>query len=246
MDSQEARKILSLYRPGDTDSPDPRMAKALELARKDPQLAVWFGQHCAAHVKLANEPETAQPEALEKETAPTQAIERPDIILFHKPALFMIALTALALLAGWLWSSYSSANSNNFASFRDRMARLVQRSYPMKIAVTDQSQLREYFRANAGPVGFALPRNLEKLPATGGAVFTWHNQPVALLGLDGGGNTNLYLFLIKRAVFSKPAPSDKPEFLQIGRLNTAAWSVGGTVYLLAGPQDNATLRGFLD
>jgi hypothetical protein len=246
MDSQEAKQILALYRPGDTDSPDPRMAQALELARKDPQLAAWFGQHCAAHVKLANEPQAGQREASEKETAPPQATKRPDIILFHKPALFMLALTALVLLAGWLWSSYSSANSNNFASYRDRMARLVQRSYPMKIAVTEQSQLREYFRATAGPVGFTLPRNLDKLPATGGAVFTWHSQPVALLGLDGGGNTNLYLFLINRAVFAKRTPADKPEFLQIGRLNTATWSVGDTVYLLAGPQDNATLRGFLE
>jgi hypothetical protein len=245
MDSREAKQILAQYRPGDTDSPDPRMAQALELARKDPQLAVWFGQHCAAHVNLPTETDL-WPAPLKKEATAPPVAERPDFILFHKTALFMIGAAALALLAAWLWSSYGPAHRNNFASYRDRMARLVQRSYPMKIAVTDQSQLREYFRANAGPVGYVLPKNLEKLPATGGAVFTWHNQPVALLGLDGGGSTNLYLFLINRAVFSSPAPPDKLEFLQVGRLNTATWTVGEMVYMLAGPGDNAALQGFLE
>jgi hypothetical protein len=248
VDSREARKILATYRPGDTDSPDPRMAQALQLARKDPQLAVWFGQHCAAHVTLPTELGTAQPPPESKEPKPPGEAGRPEYIIFNKPALVMLAGTALLLLGAWLWPYFATAGTNTLTSYRDRMARLVQRAYPMKIAVTDQAQLREYFRVNGGPVGFPLPKNLEKLPATGGAVFTWHSQPVALLGLDAGGNTNVYVFLIKRSVFETPTPSDKDkaEFEQIGRLNTATWTIGDTVYLLASPADKTTIQNFLE
>ncbi len=56
MDSREAREILSLpIAPAIRIHMDRRMAEALELARRDPQLAVWFGQHCAAHVQLPAE-----------------------------------------------------------------------------------------------------------------------------------------------------------------------------------------------
>ena len=248
MDSREAKQILAMYRPGDTDSPDPRMAQALQLARKDPQLAVWFGQHCAAHVALPNEPESAQLPPEPKEPKPPAEAQHPEYILLNKLALIMIVAAVLLLLGAWLWPYFAPAGKNTLTSYRDRMARSVQRAYPMKIAVTDQAQLREYFRVNGGPVGFPLPKNLEKLPATGGAVFTWHSQPVALLGLDAGGNTNVYVFLIKRSVFETPTPSDrdKPEFEQIGRLNTATWTVGDTVYLLASPADKTAIQGFLE
>ncbi|MDB6022172.1 MAG: hypothetical protein JWQ04_2029, partial [Pedosphaera sp.] len=97
-----------------------------------------------------------------------------------------------------------------------------------------------------GPVDFPLPHNLEKFPVKGAAVFTWHNHPVSLLGLDAGGNTNLYLFLIKRSSFVNVPVPVKPEFNRVGKLMTAGWTVGNQVYLLAGPGDETALRNVLE
>src|SRR5581483_4833951 len=52
MDRDEARQILALHRPGSPDAEDPRMAEALDLARRDPELAAWFEQHSAVHAAI--------------------------------------------------------------------------------------------------------------------------------------------------------------------------------------------------
>ena len=243
MDSRQAKEILVRYRPGETNNLDQRMGEALELARHDPKLAAWFEQHCVAHAKLPGELAVTPASAI---PPPTPKADHQHIIPLNKPALIMIAMAGLVLLGAFLWSSFAPKPQNSFASYRDRMARLVQRSYPMKMLASDQSQIREYFRANGGPVDFVLPRNLDKLSGTGGAVFTWHNQPVFLLGLEAGVNTNLYLFLVNRSAFlNLPVPT-KPEFKSVGKLMTASWTVGDKVYLLAGPNDEATLKNYLE
>jgi hypothetical protein len=240
MDSNEAKRILALYRPGDTDSPDPRMAQALKLAREDPQLAAWFGQHCAAHVKFPAEPEavTAAPVPKDRPSAGTEHL--------NLRVMIVMAGAGLALLGAVLyWTHPHSLPPNTFDSYRDRMARLVQRSYPMKMNGTDQAQIRQYFRAHDGAVNFTLPKNLEKLAGAGASVFTWNSQPVSLVGLEAGG-ANLYLFLIKKSAFASAAIPAQPQFLRVGRLMTASWSVGDTIYLLTGPMDEAGLKSYTE
>ncbi len=125
------------------------------------------------------------------------------------------------------------------------MARLVQRSFPMKIVLTDQSAIRQYFRTNGGPYDFSLPHNLEKLPGMGAAVLTWHSQPVSLFGLNAGVNTNFYIFLIKKTTFAnEPVPAN-PQFSRVGRVMTASWTAGNNIYLVTGPNDATTLQSFL-
>jgi hypothetical protein len=245
MDSFEAREILALYRPGDTNRLDPRMAEALELARHDPQLAIWFGQHCAAHVKLPMDAAATIPSA----TAPAKTGQPSDadehIIPLNKPALFMIGAAILLLLAAFLWKSFSNPPRDPFTSYRDRMARLVQRSFPVKVALTDQTLIRQYFRSNGGPYDFVMPRSLEKFPGSGAAVMTWHAQPVSMFGLNFGGNTNLYFFVINKSTFTdQPLPITN-QFSRVGRLMTASWSGSNYVYLLTGPNDTTTLQNLL-
>ena len=244
MDSHQAKEILARYRPGGIAT-DPQVGEALELARRDPQLAAWFEKHRATHGDTPNRPPpfTTSPNPGQP---PAANADREHIIPLTKPALAMIGIAVAVLLGVFLWSLTLPKPKDAFSSYRDRMARLVQRSYPMKIAATDQAQIREYFRTNAGPVDITLPRNLEKLPGKGGAVFTWHNHPVSLLGLDAGGSTNLYLFVIKRSAFPNiPVPA-KPEFNRVGKLMTASWNVGDQIYVLAGPGDEPVLRSFLE
>src|SRR5712692_2933132 len=47
MDNQEAKFILTAYRPGGQDASDPRFAEALEQARRDPVLEQWFKESVA-------------------------------------------------------------------------------------------------------------------------------------------------------------------------------------------------------
>lgn len=233
MDRRQAREILSRHKPGDTLG-DPQVGEALELARHDPQLAEWYAKFLAAQAE--------NPHAVPKDGVPS----REHIIPLNRAAFVMIALAAVFVAVILFWHRVEPKPQNTFNNYRKRMARLVQRSYPMESAATDLAQIREYIRANSGPADFILPRNLEKLPGKGCAVFPWRGHPVALMELDGGANTNLYLFLIYRGVFDhNPVPA-KPEYVRIGRLLTASWTVGDEVYLLAGPDDPAALHGYVE
>lgn len=234
MDRREAKEILSRSQPGEFAT-DPKLGEALELARRDPQLAEWFAKYRAA--QAGSPGEVASP--------PGTIPDEEHLIPRNRPALAMIGITALALLVIVL-ASLLRPKPDPFTSYRNRMARLVQRSFPMTSTATNQVQLREYLRANGWPFDFTMPRNLEKLPGKGGAVFTWHGFPVALMGLDAGSNTNLYLFLIRRSAFENVPVERKPEFARIGNLLTATWADADKIYLLAGPNDQSFLQSYLN
>jgi hypothetical protein len=155
-------------------------------------------------------------------------------------------MTFLGLMVAWLWPLLESRPPNTFTGYRERMARLVQRTYPLKMIASDQTQIRQYFRTNSRSADFELNRGLEKLPGLGGAVFTWHSQPVELMGFDAGGNTNLFLFLIHRSAFGDTPVPTTFDYHRIGKIMTVGWTSGNDVYLVTGPNDELMLKGFVE
>ena len=246
MDSREAREILALYRPGATEAPDPGMAEALDLVRRDPDLAAWFGLHCAAQTPApANLRDLPVPKDARRPVAPEPAPHAPRRVAPSRPAIFFLVVAGSVLLAALIWYSFNSRNEYTFALFRDRIVRMAQRSYPIKMVASDQAQIREYFRTNGVPLDHVLSATLEKLPGKGGAVFPWHNRPVSLLCLHTDDNKDLYLFTANRQDFpSTPGPG-KLQYDQIGRMMAVSWSDAGKVYVLSGPYDAASLQRFL-
>jgi hypothetical protein len=173
-----------------------------------------------------------------------ETADQEHIVPFGRMARIMVGATIVIVVALALWSALAPETQNNFSSYRDRMARLVQRSYPMKIMLTDQSQIRDYFRTNGGLYDFPVPRNLEKLPGKGAAVFTWHSQPVSLFGMEAGANTNLYLFVIRNSIFQNPNVSTNKQYVRVGQLMTASWETNNVIYILTGPNDETAMRSF--
>jgi hypothetical protein len=47
MNSEQAKEILLLFRPGTADRDDPEFAAALEQTTRNRELADWFAEHCA-------------------------------------------------------------------------------------------------------------------------------------------------------------------------------------------------------
>ncbi|MDB6020877.1 MAG: hypothetical protein JWQ04_734, partial [Pedosphaera sp.] len=112
MDSDQAKEILARYRPGETAT-DPKVGEALELARRDPQLAAWFEKHRAIHGNTPSRPEGG--------AVPAAHPGRERIIT---PALVVAGLAILVLLAAFLGSYTAPRPKDAFTSYRDRMARL--------------------------------------------------------------------------------------------------------------------------
>jgi hypothetical protein len=233
MDRHQAKEILARYRPGETFG-DPQVGEALELARRDQQLGEWFARQRAAQVGGIALPAEISPAKTERQRNNSTA------------AFILIGIAALLLIAVFTWSFTVPKTRDPFTTYRERMARVVRRAYPVQVAFNDLTPIREYFRTNGGPVDFPLPRNLEKLPPKGCAVFTWRNYPVALMSFDAGGNTNLSLFLIPRASFPDTPVPIVPDYVRVGKLLTASWTQGNRIYVLAGPDDPALLKNYIE
>ncbi|MEW6161036.1 MAG: hypothetical protein AB1813_26705 [Verrucomicrobiota bacterium] len=108
----------------------------------------------------------------------------------------------------------------------------------------DVNKIREWLQQNKGHGDFALTRGLQELPGLGCRVLSWNGQKVTLICFGKMGPEEIHLFIADRAAFSQPPPMT-PQFAKEGAWQTASWSRGSKVYLLAGMGNRETLTKLL-
>lgn len=243
MNHEQAKEILSLYRPGTADAEEPEIIAAMETARQDPDLARWFQDHCAfqqaMRSKLRSIPVPPRPR-LNGIQLPPPATQRP---WWRHPAWIAAAACVVlaALLAGvWL----RSPAPDRYADFRARMASTALRAYNMDIATNDMKQVRSFLQAGGAPADYAVPRGLARLSLTGAGLLRWRDNPVSMVCFDRGTNQMVFLFVMKRSAVEDPPPA-APEFAQVNALRTASWSEGDKTYFLAVPEDAGSPQDYL-
>lgn len=252
MTRDEAKQILALYRPGVMVQPDAQTAEALELARRDPELAAWLEQQSAVFTEIRAKLKTIPvPPGLRRRII-LEHLAHARILPLTTRLLLAAAIAALILLTAVLWFQFQPNPQNTFDGWRNRMAKDVQRGYAMQMTGTNQAEIREFFRSKGQPADYTLPARLDKLPGEGGAVKRWNASYTSLLCLDGsikpGQRNDLYLFMAKRSgVPGAPAPGKK-VFRKIGGFMTVTWTQGDELYLLtaSGGEDEAALEQYLE
>jgi len=99
------------------------------------------------------------------------------------------------------------------------------------------------------PVFYVLPARFDKVSYTGCAVLPWQGKPVSMVCFNSGKTSatkhpDLFLFVINRADVPRAPKSAKPQFAKLGALTVASWTKGDKTYLLAGAEDEASLRDY--
>jgi len=236
MTSQEAKEILLLYRPGMADADDPDVAQALEAVGRDPQLTRWFEHHqafqAAMRAKLRQIP---VPEHLKYAALGIHPATPPPTRVWWRPPAWIAAAAALILalcLAAFLTKPKIP---NRFADFEQTMVSKAIRGYAMEWETPDMNQLRKDIAAKGAPADYDVPRGLQRLSLTGGAVFPWRNRPVAMVCFDRGNKQMVFLFVMERSAV-KDSPPEKPEQGKVSDFITASWTRGDKAYLLAGAE----------
>ena len=244
MDNQQAKEILSLYRPGLDEASDPFFAEALAQAQRDPELGRWFEKQCAVDAAMREKfREINAPMDLARQILTERKIVRP-AIWWERPALWTAAAAAivLAVLAGFL---LRQPETTTFQAYRKNMAKLVSGEYKMMLETNDLGAIRQFLGKNHGASDYVLTKEMEKLPAEGCALIAWHGQRVSLVCLDRGHDNDLFLFIVDRSALPDPPLSPSAQFARVNNMTTASWTVGDKIYVLAAKGNEDDLRKFL-
>jgi uncharacterized membrane protein YbaN (DUF454 family) len=247
----EAKTILLLYRPGTADADDPQIARALGLAKEDPELTRWLVEHCARQEALrAGFRKITAPAGLKEQIISEQAAQEKIISWRQNSILAAAAVVAALVVLASLWFQHRG-NEDTFAIYRSRMAGVALRSYTTDLATNNPAAIRAYLAQKQAPADYVLPAPLEKTAETGCAIEGWQGAKVSMIcfrtgkPLPPGQQSDLWLFVIDRSTVKNAPPMGSRQFVQINRLMTVTWTEGDKLYVLGTEGDEQTLRQYL-
>jgi hypothetical protein len=262
MTNEEAKKILSLYRPGTMDRTDPSFTEALERAKthppqdrsqdeSDPELSRWFLEHRSSYLSIrAKFRGIPVPPALkdrilaERQTSTARVIPFRPMVLLQAAAALVLCLGLVALF----WRSHS--REDEFDTYRTRMTRTALQPYGMDLESHDLQSIKKYLAGRNAPADYRLPDGVSKAQPVGCAVLHWQGEPVSMLcfhsgqPLPPGEKSDLWLFIINQTSVRNGPAARPPIVAQVKRLMTGTWSQDGKMYVLAAAGDEAFLRKY--
>lgn len=258
MNRDEAREILSVWRPWAKDAQSAEFADALAFARQDPELAAWLEEHVATQeairsaFKQIEVPAGLKEQILsERDLKKIVPLERPD----PSRRVQLYALAASVVLVCGVAVYWSLTNSGpkedvGFNGYRNRMVASAVRTYIMDMESGDASAVRAYLSAHKGHADFAMPEKVSASQIVGCGIKSWQGKPVTMVcfktgkRLPPGEKSDLFLFVVDRGSLTELPEANKLVYRKVNELATATWTEGDRVYLLTSPNE-ATLKEFL-
>lgn len=248
MNTHEAKKILSLYRPGTADAEDASFCEALTLCNGDPELKRWFDDHCAAYAAIrAKFRSITVPEGLREQILSERKVHTTPV--WRRPVA-LVAVAAIAILISFA-AIWMQPRQPDFADYRTRMASVALRTYGMNLRSADVEQIRAYLAKTDAPSDYTLPGGIQNAVAIGCAHLKWENHPVSMIcfksgkPLPPGQSNDIWLFVIRDSAVPNPPAESGIAFAKVNRLATASWTHGGDTYILAADGDQDFLRKYL-
>ena len=241
MNNQEAKFILSAYRPTGEDAAGTQFAEALKQMSRDPALANWFADQRAF--------DQANSDALC--SIPVPADLRGNILagakISHRrfwptrPVLLAIAagIMLLATVTG-VWTRQSRLETWQ----KDALAfipTLEAGQSKFDHEANDGRALQEWLVAQHSPSVDAMPGALQALPALGCKTISSDGRPVSItcFRLRGGAVVHL---VVTDATDLNHAPSRQPRFAKANGWMIATWSDKGRACMLATKATNQELH----
>ncbi len=257
MTREEARLILQSCRRGGQDAADPQCAKALALAKQDPELAAWFARQqkfdalVGGSLRQVRAPAHLKAEILALGKSDESPAESPVSIWWRglfswtSPVPWAVAAVVGVLLSlAVYWKRPESP-----ARFADFSARMVQAAlndqHHVDAGAGDMKQAVAWLGAHHGEDNLVLPAALNGNGLMGCRVLEWHGQKVSMLCYQLHGSTHVDLFVAEATMFTDAPPPDRPRFASSAGMPTASWSHDGKAYLLVGHGDAAVLEQLL-
>jgi hypothetical protein len=243
MSRDEAKEILSAFRPGTEDESDPVFVEALQLAEHDRELAAWLTERqafdSAVKRRLAGSPlplglfEEIRIGATLRQTKARHRRQR----LFALAACLVLFLT----LAG-LWLHHRNfTEPTQFAACRSEMVRVLQQFPRLDLETANLAQARGWFADRLHLLQIQFPAGLQRFPTIGCRTLDWHNHPLGLICFMVDGEV-VHFIVIPRSSIPDGPPGSEPQFARVHGETTVAWSRVDLTYLVLSKASEGFLR----
>ncbi len=247
MDNEEAKLILSAFRPGGEDGSDPFFAEALERARVDPELAGWFAQEQKFDRDMVRELQAQEPpERLRQSLLHGSKVillprARP---LWARPVSWIALAAALAVFFGLgLLSQQSRRPTVTGAQLAREVIELAESGNIAhgKVSV-NPDELKSWLATRGSPHDFTIPAGLSGYPGVGCQAYLLNGIKVSLICFQLANEEVVHLFVVDQDAL-KNAPGELPSIIRDRDKVAATWSAGGKTFVLMGMQTSEeTLR----
>ena len=244
--NEQAKLLLSAYRPGGEDAGDPAFAEALAQAQRDPQLRAWLEQ--------SQEFDRAVSEKLRALAVPADL--RAMILAGGKMSrprrggvnlrVWAIA-AALAILAtiGALWQTREARLDAWQTESLAVLDGIESGTEKLDIEHPQRAHLMDWLRERSAPAPSRFPTALASRPTFGCKAIDSHGRTTSLICFDLGNAEQAHLFITPSAGLKMAQPEDHPLFGHRRHWNLASWRSGENVHMLASQIDEGKFRALL-
>ncbi len=245
MNNDEAKFILSAYRPGGDDAADARFAEALAQAERDPELAAWFKSELQFDAAIADALDTVSPprDLRAKILAGGEA---------SRPRAWSARRSVLALAAGIVLLAAFAAIWLGRAQHLDGWQRDALATIPkfstgaesFDLVNKDPAVLQRFLQTQNAPAPEALPVALRSLPSLGCKTINSSGRAVSIICFKMHTGEFIHLVVTEQNSLSRPPPA-QPNFVAESGWSTASWSANGRACMLATKGSEKDLREVL-
>jgi anti-sigma factor RsiW len=247
MHRDEAKYLLSAYRPDGQDAADPQFHDALELLKIDPELARWFAEERALDRALAAKfAAFPVPPQLKHQLLAARKVVRPAAPWWQRPGWITAAAAALTLLLIVLALSWPSTQRTELADLGAYLGAVAAGRAGGLEMIRDLPAVRQWLGEHGAPADFVLPAGLASLPSLGCRVLEWNGHPVAFVCFELPNQERVHLFVLDRQAVPGARSNSAPGVATLrDGIQALWWADTRRVYVLAGRQSGADLRRFL-
>lgn len=240
MDNHEAKFILQARRAGGQDADDPRMAEALEQARRDPELGRWLEEEQAFDRAVGERVRSVPVPAGLREAIVAGVKVTPEPRWWRQPSTWAVA--AVLTVLGVVLFFVPAANHEAFAAdYFDNLKQLDHREPEIK-------SLCQWLAENEGHCNILIPKRLRSLPTIGCRIASWEGRKFSLIcfkAADVDLRPEIHLMIFDAGELPGLPPVTSPQIRRRGDWTIASWTQSGRSYILARVGDERSVRNLL-
>ena len=241
--NQDAKLVLSAYRPSGADARDPFVEEALEQTKRDPELWEWFVKQLAFDDVIVSRLRTIEPPAgLHSEIlAGLRAIRVP-----RRPVGPWLAVAAALLVAVMVLSYnefFEPLRLDRLDAFCSDCLAQFNPAVQFDLESPDLRQTQEFIRTRQAPAAPVITGSVATMPTAGCKTFRWSGRWVSLTCFKLPSGQLLHLFVVDESAFgSRPIPT---EFLEIGQWHVKFQEENGVVMMWASRASMNEIKKYL-